>query len=164
MNKEAAARVLEKLLPSYYRVLRNEKAEFYKSFSLTPAQIEVLFALKMESMNLSTLSEITLLDSSTLVGIVDRLEKQGMIKKKVSPRDRRKNILTLSDKGKSLMARVPVFNSRALDIALENLDSREREAFVGSLEKILQGLKLTHLIPSPPPPVRKNNTRQALVL
>jgi len=141
-----SSEILEKIIPYIYRMLRNEKNEFCRKYSLTPTQLDVLSALKTGGMNLSTLSEFTLLDSSTLVGIVDRLEKRKLLTKKVSPKDRRKNNLKLTDKGKKLLDSIPPFSSKVLQLILENMDDEQREQFIEIMNIILKNLELQNVL------------------
>lgn len=147
MNTEDSALVLEAIIPYFYRFLRNEKSVFCRRFDLTPTQLDVLTVLKEESLNLSKLSDLTMLDSSTLVGTVDRLEKRHLLQKKVSSKDRRQNIISLSSKGKSLMDSMPVFVSPALQEMVAGLSPEEREQLSEIMQKILVNMKLTELIP-----------------
>lgn len=148
MDIRQSSEVLEKLIPYIYRLLRSEKTNFCKKYSLTPTQMDVLATLKTSSMNLSTLSELTLLDSSTLVGIVDRLEKKDLLIKKVSPKDRRKNNLKLTEKGKKLLRSIPPFTSLILQLAIEKLSDKEKKQFVDIMNIILKNLELQDILKS----------------
>lgn len=147
MNTEESAQVLEAIIPYFYRFLRNEKSVFCRQFNLTPTQLDVIAALKDENLNLSRLSELTMLDSSTLVGTVDRLEKRQLLQKKVSSKDRRQNIISLTQKGKNLLESIPVFVSPALKELVTVLAPEERSRLIAIMEKILVNMKLTELIP-----------------
>ena len=147
MNTEESAQVLEAIIPYFYRFLRNEKSIFCRQFRLTPTQLDVLTVLKDENLNLSKLSQLTMLDSSTLVGTVDRLEKRHLLQKKVSSKDRRQNIISLTQKGRSLLDSMPVFISPALKEMVTGLALEERQQFIEIMQKILVNMKLTELIP-----------------
>ncbi len=147
MNIEESAQVLEAIIPYFYRFLRNEKSVFCRQFHLTPTQLDVLTVLKDENLNLSKLSELTMLDSSTLVGTVDRLEKRHLLQKKVSSKDRRQNIISLSQKGKNLLDSMPTFISPALKEMVAGLTPEERRQFSEIMQKILVNMKLKELVP-----------------
>lgn len=150
MNTEESAQVLEAIIPYFYRFLRNEKSVFCRQFHLTPTQLDVLTVLKDENLNLSRLSELTMLDSSTLVGTVDRLEKRHLLQKKVSSKDRRQNIISLSQKGRSLLDSMPTFISPVLKEMVTGLAPEERQQLGEIMQKILMNMKLTELIPHSP--------------
>jgi DNA-binding MarR family transcriptional regulator len=139
-NKETTA-FLQNLVPHLYKLLRAERTEFFKTYSLTPTQYDVLFYLSRENLNLSALSDLVSLDSSTLVGIIDRLEKGLLIKKKVSPWDRRKNILSITDQGRILLSSIPYFISPGLRTVVEGLEPKEREELSRILNKIVENFE-----------------------
>jgi DNA-binding MarR family transcriptional regulator len=144
-------KVLETIIPFLYRSLRVEKTEFYRQYSLTPTQIEVIGALRVKSMTLSALSEAVMLDSSTLVGIIDRLENQALVKKKISSRDRRKNIISLTEKGIGLILSIPAFSSATLQFLINELEPGQREAFITTLAQLAEKLGITGIIKDPAP-------------
>ncbi len=136
MDSTHNAIILQAIIPHFYRLLKNERSLFFRSHKITPTQYDVLAFLTNESLNLSALSELVGLDSSTLVGIVDRLEKIGLVKKRVSPRDRRKNIISITEKGSKTLAQVPEFVSPSLQRILKELNPDDQE----NLTRILRGI------------------------
>lgn len=48
------------------------------------------------------LAELLHLHPSTLTGILKRLERQGLLRRRADPQDARRSLLTLTDKGRSL--------------------------------------------------------------
>ena len=136
MNNTQTAAVLQTIIPHFHKLLKNERNLFFKSFKITPTQYDVLSSLQHKSLNLSALSDLVGLDSSTLVGIVDRLEKRGLLNKRVSPADRRKNIISVTEKGRKALQAVPVFISPSIRAVLDEIDPADRE----NLARILNGL------------------------
>ena len=59
-------------------------------FNITPVQFYVLSALwDKDEIKFKDLARRLDMDSSTLTGILDRIEKRGLIKRKQDPKDRR---------------------------------------------------------------------------
>ena len=57
---------------------------------VTTAQAGILFLLKQkDGRTMSELSQILSIDNSTITGLVDRLEKTGLVRRDASPHDRR---------------------------------------------------------------------------
>ncbi|TRZ48533.1 MarR family transcriptional regulator, partial [bacterium] len=57
---------------------------------VTTAQAGILFLLKQkDGRTMSELSQILSIDNSTITGLVDRLEKTGLVRRNASPHDRR---------------------------------------------------------------------------
>lgn len=83
-------------------------------FGVTPGQYAVLRCLWDEDAQTARrIAERLLLDSSTITGLLDRMEQKGLIEKHSDPRDRRALQVVLTEEGKSL--EVPV--SRAIEDA-----------------------------------------------
>lgn len=141
MNNKEITAFLQNLVPHLFKLLRAERTEFFKAYSLTPTQYDVLFYLNKENLNLSALSDLVSLDSSTLVSIIDRLEKGQLLKKKVSPWDRRKNIISITEQGKALLSSIPYFVSPGLRTVVDALEPKEREELSRILNKIVKNFE-----------------------
>ena len=75
-------RALDAVLPPFRAI--------FSDFGITEGQWRVLRALwETDNMTLSELAPVTLTDSPALVGIVDRLERQGLVRRERSTDDRR---------------------------------------------------------------------------
>ena len=68
----------------------------------TMPQFDVLAQLERspEGLTFSTLSEKLLVTAGNLTGIVDRLEKQALVKRETNPKDRRQTFIRLTDQGR----------------------------------------------------------------
>lgn len=137
MQNKVITTALQNVITHFYRLLRQERNDYFKQYSLTPVQYDVLRHLAAESLNLISLSEQVMLDSSTLVGVVERLAARGWIKKKVSPKDRRMTILSLTDEGRQFLNDIPDFVSPILEEVMTGLENKDRQHFVRILKKIL---------------------------
>jgi DNA-binding MarR family transcriptional regulator len=72
---------------------------------ITPQQFALLaFLWKQDSLSQIELSEKTEIDRTTISGLVDRLEKQGMVSRQPHPRDRRACLVTLTTTGREAEA------------------------------------------------------------
>ncbi len=142
-NKNVAN--LQTLITYLSKAIRDERKLFFKRYPVTPTQYDVLMCLRKKNMTISALSDEVLLDSSTLVGIVDRLERKGWILKKVSPKDRRKNIITITPKGKNVVDVIPPFVSVTLTKLLTSLNLEEQKQLQKILDKIKRSLNEPNL-------------------
>lgn len=77
------------------------------------------------------------LSPSTLVGILDRLEKAGLIQRKRSAEDRRQVIIKASDAGKNAIDRAPSPLQENLISGLGDMPANEQAAIAHSLETIV---------------------------
>lgn len=72
-------------------------------YGVTPVQYALLRMLwKKDGQVGSILGEQIQLDSATITGLLDRLEQNGFIERRVEPNDRRNKLVFLTEKGKSL--------------------------------------------------------------
>ncbi len=70
-------------------------------------QYGMLRLLRYETATLSDLSRKFMLDPSTLVPVIDDLVKKGYVKRQRDPKDRRRAPLIITDKGRTLITRMP---------------------------------------------------------
>lgn len=71
-----------------------------KGLKITPAHSSILFILEQKSPRTMTeLSQSLHLDNSTITGIIDRLEKTGMVQRTEFDGDRRKWNISITEQG-----------------------------------------------------------------
>lgn len=73
-------------------------------------QYGILRALSHESCTLSDLSKRFMLDPSTLVPVIDTLERKGLVMRGKDPHDRRRNPLALTEDGAQLVGSIPLYH------------------------------------------------------
>ena len=74
-----------------------------KPFEITPVQFAVLHVLWQRDGQLSSeLGERIQLDSATMTGLLDRMEKRNLVQRRPSDDDRRKSHIFLTEKGREL--------------------------------------------------------------
>ena len=84
------------------RILIKEK------LNVTPGQMSVLYTLyNGDGITITELSKKCYLDNSTLTGVIDRLEKSGLVLRGEHPDDRRQLLIYLTDAAK---AKEPLIN------------------------------------------------------
>lgn len=78
----------------------------YANVNLTLPQADVIFTLgNTNGLCFKEIGEQTLITKGTLTGIIERLEKKGLVKKTSSPDDRRHIVVSLTAKGKKVFER-----------------------------------------------------------
>lgn len=71
---------------------------------LTGGQWKIVLVLALsDGLPQKKLAELTFVESPTLVPIIDRMEKQGLVQRKADPADRRSNQIFLTAKSKKLV-------------------------------------------------------------
>lgn len=99
---------------------------------VTPVQFAALDVLRSnQGVDQASLADLVAKDRATMGSVLDRLEQKGLVNRKVSARDKRARVLTLSEAGKALLAKArPVVADLQRDI-LDGLTDEEYEHFLG---------------------------------
>ena len=85
------------------RRLNKVTKESISSYGLTTSQFFMLIALYEENgILMSKLAKKVALDKATLTGIIDRLERDGLVERKNDPRDRRATRVYLTPKAEAM--------------------------------------------------------------
>ena len=107
-------------------------------FDLTSVQFAALDAIeKQPGIDQASLAAAISFDRATIGGVVDRLERKGVLQRVVSAQDRRARALTLTPQGAQLLSACrPVVKGLQVDI-LAPLSAAERKAFLVLANKAL---------------------------
>ena len=82
------------------------------------------------------LGERSMIDPSSMVVVVDDLERRGLAQRRVHPADRRKRVVVLTDAGREMLRRAREVAERSVDATLAPLDPGERETLRRLLRKL----------------------------
>src|SRR5690606_13938218 len=89
---------------------------------VTPVQFAVLLTLSSQpGIDQRTLARAVSFDTSTIGGVIDRLEARGLLARSLSPEDRRVRLLHLTPEGEALLAEVTPSVQRTQERILEAL-------------------------------------------
>lgn len=106
MPDDSQASVVEALERTVHRLLEHLAKEL-KDLGLTQGEVNALAQLDARSgRTVAELQAATGQRASTLTGIIDRLERRGLVKRSPNPRDRRSFRITLTADGKRVRERV----------------------------------------------------------
>jgi DNA-binding MarR family transcriptional regulator len=107
---------------------------------VTPVQYAVLQAVANEpGLDQRTLAGRVALDTSTVAGVVDRLEARALLQRHASATDRRVRQLQLTPEGEALRAQVEPAMRRAQQRILAPLPRAERAEFLRLLRVLVEG-------------------------
>lgn len=131
-----------RVLKALRRIMRSVDTYSYKlaqEYGVTVPQLLCMLKLdELGALTIKELSEEIFLSPSTLVGIVDRLEKHGLVFRRRSVKDRRKVRVELTDDGRKLVEKSPSPLQDGLAQGIDRLPELERATIALSLEKILE--------------------------
>lgn len=116
---------------------------------ITPVQFAALAEVaRAPQIDQRTLARRIGYDTSTIGGVVDRLEARGLLQRNASKADRRVRLLTLTAAGQALLDAVMAPMQRAQDRMLAPLPPSERGQFMRMLRQLVEANNALSRAPS----------------
>ncbi len=116
---------------------------------LTPVQYSALQTVcNQPGIDQKTLAATIAYDTSTIAGVIDRLEARGLLARQVSPTDRRAKLLTPTAEGIQTLAAVVPRMLRAQDRLLEPLAAADRKEFMRMMRAVIEANAELSTIPA----------------
>jgi len=112
---------------------------FFSRFGLTDVQFNILMILSehgTDGLSQQELSEHLIVTKSNVVGLIDRLEKTGYVRRDAHPTDRRYHRIVLTREGQKLEAKVEASYFREVDRMMNVLSEREKKTLIKAMETI----------------------------
>lgn len=120
-----------------YQAFRSYDDAHIRQLGLTSSQFDAVATLgNTPGMTFKQLAEKTLTTKGELTGIIDRLEKKGLVRREVPPEDRRSFIAVLTPEGERVFQETFPAHIAHLKQRFERLDRQELEEIRVALEKI----------------------------
>lgn len=130
-------------------ILESIHNRFFNRFKISSTKFNLLVILYNSSEEGRTLSEIgeeMLVTKANITGLVDRLEKQGYVKRKKHHQDRRKIMAVITDRGRKFTEKIieeyVIWSKDIMTI----LDDDEKNQLIGLLKKVQIGLVNKNLL------------------
>ena len=122
---------------------------------LTPVQYAALQAVANQSpggpaIDQRTLARLIGFDTSTIAGVIDRLEARGLLRRQATPADRRVRLLVLTEEGRAMLGKVVPGMQRAQERMLAPLPPAERAEFMRMLRTLVRANNELSRAPSDP--------------
>ena len=140
-QKADVDQVLEAILYLYTEGRRLTK-EYARRANLTSPQLTVIKVLEtFGDVSLSELSERIRAQNSTVTGIIDRMERENLVKRERSKEDRRVVHIRLTNKGAVLAREIPVEPMEILRHAILSLSIAEGRELVKISTKLAKRVR-----------------------
>jgi DNA-binding MarR family transcriptional regulator len=121
-----------------WRASHTQTAAALESIGLTPALFAVLnFLLAREGAIQQQIGAAMGIDPSTMVALIDELERAGLAKRRPHPTDRRAREVVITPKGRRTVERGRSLAREVEDDVLKGLPSAERRELLRLLRKAL---------------------------
>lgn len=128
-----------KLYRSFLRTARSLRKELSKPLAehgLTGSQYSVLNAISDEGSSLGSLAEHAKRDPSNITGIVDRLERAGLIVRGKDPKDRRVIKVFITPEGEAVRKKINAVHPAAVHERMQELTDEEKAQLAAILDKL----------------------------
>ncbi|MER7519407.1 MarR family transcriptional regulator [Streptomyces sp. NPDC126499] len=112
-------------------------AQAGREHGLTPQQGQLLCVLMAQPYGMGELCSMLGLAKSSLTGLVDRTENNGLVRREPDPRDSRAVRVALTSRGARLADRFYTDACRRIEELPAGLDPGERDALTGLLARVV---------------------------
>ncbi len=109
-----------------------------KTVNIKPAYLGVLLALWNEDgLKANELGRRAGLEPSTMTGLLDRMERDGLVNRKPDPNDRRANLICLTKRGEEAESSATKVVTSTLDTVFNTISQKEIETTKKVLRTVL---------------------------
>jgi len=141
-----------------FGLLERVMQPYFSRFGITGSQWGVLRTLHRSELEgtsglrMTDLSDKLLIRPPSVTGVVDRLERSGLVERKASPDDQRSRLVGLTDAGRQLVERVLTVHEAQVEYVLAGLTLPEQMALQRHLARLGRHLEaLLAGTPAAPP-------------
>jgi len=123
------------------RAAENQLREFLRvEHGTTLPRFDVMAARyrRRDGVTMSELSRMLLVSNGNATAVVDRLEAEGLVRRKPSDADRRTIFVALTDKGLEVFERLAIDHERQVDAIFAGLAEEEIEHMTETLKKMVR--------------------------
>ena len=121
------------------RAVQGIHARVSERHGLTPIQSKLLFVLMLGPRVMGSLAATFGVEKAALTGLVDRVERLGLVRRSSVPGDRRAIHVTLTDAGEGAATAFYADAKEELNVLLSPLTPHQREQFLRALATINNG-------------------------
>lgn len=119
--------------------LENCAFAWFDEYGLTPAKLNALICLRAhgdQPMRLSEIGDYLFSTRANVTGLIDGLERDGLVKRTANPGDRRSTLVSLTGKSLSLLAVILPKHFARVHRITSRLSSSEQRQLIALLAKI----------------------------
>jgi DNA-binding MarR family transcriptional regulator len=127
------------LLSRASQALTTEVARALERLGLSPREYAVLATAMSGDHTQIEMARVVGLDKTTMVVTLDALEASGLAIRRPLTSDRRARVVVATPRGKRKVREAEAILAQVREEVLSDLDSAERDAFVGALGKLVAG-------------------------
>lgn len=142
IQDHASAVALVRELTTAYQALQSCEADHLRRYNLTPTQADIIHALgEKQTMSCRELAESAVVSRGSLTGILERLERRGLIRRAPSRMDRRVMLVRLTEAGADVLSRIEPGRIIRLAQRFDRLGASQQTKLVDGLRELRQALR-----------------------
>lgn len=133
-------------LTSTYDTMAEIFSQHFARFGLSQPRFNALIQLRMagdRGLTQSELGQLMLVSRANISGLVERLERDGLVGRQSDPGDKRALRVYITDRGQELMEKFLPIHNDFVSRALSSLTDSEMETLQSLLTKIKKGFEKT---------------------
>jgi DNA-binding MarR family transcriptional regulator len=136
----------ECLLNIFYTATMLHKASYayFRQYGITDAQFNVLIQLryaKQRGLSQIDLGRRLVVNKADMTGIIDRLEKAGLVGREDHPKDRRINIIKITRKGRGMVDKVEPGYFEGVNKLMSGMPKGDMKTIIRGMEKIRENAR-----------------------
>ncbi|MDF1590695.1 MAG: MarR family transcriptional regulator [Desulfobacterales bacterium] len=152
-NNSQTTSVCDHVLIAIRRIIQSidlHSKSLVKQFGLTGPQLIILKEISQSSeITASDLSRAISLSQATVTGIIDRLEKKGLISRRQSARDRRRTLIETTSSGDFLLETAPPLMQESFIQQFSEMQSWEQHMILSSLNRLVDMMGAKQILAAP---------------
>lgn len=142
-NKEIIMMDFEKDIAFAISIASKSMADSFNNvvakYGVTRSQCVAMYHIsKAETINQKELAQNMHIRESTMTGLLDRLERDGLIERKVDTDDMRKKSIFLSQKGRSKLDKVIEMSLNFSDNVVEGISKKDQDKFYQIMKMMVE--------------------------
>ncbi|MAS04558.1 MAG: MarR family transcriptional regulator [Ahrensia sp.] len=124
------------------RLFANALHERIRPLGLAPAQFMTLLELwEKDGLTQKDLVRRLDIEQATMANTLKRMERDGLIEKQENPKDRRAQLIRITDKARGLQNEAIAAANEVNGIALSGLSEDERRVFIRTMSRVIGALQ-----------------------
>lgn len=120
---------------STYLFQRMAQAEGQDITQVQYAALEAVLA--HPGVDQAQVAQLIAYDRATIGGVIDRLDRKGLLRREINPRDRRARILHLTPEGQQVIETLRPAVALVQGDILDGLSEAERDEFLAAMRRVL---------------------------
>ena len=143
ISRDTAITEIMQSLRRIFKAIQDYSYDVSDKFGTTGPQLWALKTISQnENLSLGELGRRMYLHPSTITGLIDRLEKKGLVERDRDQTDRRVIKLRLTSKGKGLVKRAPNPIQGKMIYGLRKLKRKELNSIHHSVQKLVEVMEV----------------------